>query len=221
MAWHLPVLPERQQTLYKSNCAKLTVIAGTEIIPPPKALQDEFNITIDVANYGQGPLKLGISDFQYPDIKSYWAAFKGQGARMLVDATSGDNAGVSWYPNTMDPRTGERQHARLAYYDTVADRPNLHVLLETVANELVFDLNSSKRLVTRGVKVTDKKTGETKTWRAKREVIVAAGAVNTPKLLQLSGIGPRSVLEAAGIEVKLEHDGVGEFPSCCSHKSIC
>jgi choline dehydrogenase-like flavoprotein len=140
---------------------------------------------------------------------------------MLVDGNSGDNAGAAWYPNTMDPRTGERQHARLAYYDTVADRSNLHVLLETVANELVFDLNSSKKLVTRGVKVTDKKTGETKTWRAKREVILAAGAVNTPKLLQLSGIGPKSVLEAAGIEVKLEHDGVGERPSCCPHKSIC
>ncbi|KAF2997147.1 hypothetical protein E8E13_005189 [Curvularia kusanoi] len=182
---------------------------GTEFIPPPKELIDEFNITWDAAAYGTGPLKVGISDFQYPDIKSYWGAFEGQGARRLVDGNNGDNAGASWYPNTMNPKTGERQHARLAYYDTVASRSNLYTMLETVANELVFDLNSSKRLLTRGVKVTDKKTGETKTVRAKREVILAAGAVNTPKLLQLSGIGPKSVLEAAGIEVKLEHDGVG------------
>lgn len=109
----------------------------------------------------------------------------------------------------MNPKTGERQHARLAYYDTVSNRSNLHALLETVANELVFDTNSSKRLVARGVKVTDKKTGQTKTVYAKREVVLAAGAVNTPKLLQLSGVGPKSVLEAAGIKVKLAHDGVG------------
>lgn len=109
----------------------------------------------------------------------------------------------------MNPKTGERQHARLAYYDTVASRSNLHVLLENIADELVFDINSSKRLVARGVKVTDKKTGMTKTVYAKREVVLAAGAINTPKLLQLSGVGPRAVIEAAGIKVKLEHDGVG------------
>lgn len=154
-------------------------------------------------------MKLGIADFQYPDLKSYWAAYDGLGARHLVDGNTGDNAGTSWYPNTMNPKTGERQHARLAYYDTVASRSNLHVLLETVANELVFDTNSSKRLVARGVKVTDKKTGKTKTVYAKREVVLAAGAINTPKLLQLSGIGPKSVLKAAGIPVKLAHDGVG------------
>lgn len=154
-------------------------------------------------------MKLGIADFQYPDIKSYWAAFDGQGARRLDDGNNGDNAGTSWYPNTFSPKTGERQHARLAYYDTVANRTNLHTLLETIANELVFDTNSSKKLVARGVKVTDRNTGKTKTVYAKREVVLAAGAVNTPKLLQLSGIGPKSVLEAAGVSVKLAHDGVG------------
>src|SRR5690242_8030953 len=157
---------------------------GTEFIPPPQELVDEFNITWDAAAYGKGPLKLGFADFQYPDIKSYWAAFDGQGARRLTDGNNGDNAGTSWYPNTMNPETGERTHARLAYYDTVANRSNLYTLLETVANELVFDTNSSKRLVARGVKVTDKKTGQTKTVYAKREVVLAAGAVNTPKLLQ-------------------------------------
>ncbi|KAF1933166.1 GMC oxidoreductase [Didymella exigua CBS 183.55] len=182
---------------------------GTEFIAPPQKLVDEFNITWDPSAYGTGPLKLGIADFQYPDLKSYWAAFDGQGARHLVDGNNGDNAGSSWYPNTMNPKTGERTHARLAYYDTIANRSNLHTLLETVANELVFDTNSSKRLVARGVKVTDKKTGKTKTVYAKREVVLAAGAVNTPKLLQLSGIGPKSVLQAAGIQVKLAHDGVG------------
>lgn len=185
------------------------VTIGTEFIPPPQQLVDDFNITWDPSAYGSGPLKLGISDFQYPDLKSYWKAFEGQQARHLVDGNNGDNAGLSWYPNTMNPKTGERQHARLAYYDTVASRSNLYTLLETVADELVFDLNSSKRLVARGVKVTDKNTGTSKTVYAKREVILAAGAINTPKLLQLSGIGPKSVLEAAGISVKLEHDGVG------------
>lgn len=182
---------------------------GTELITPSKKLVSDYNITWDASAYGTGPLKVGYSDFQYKDIKDYWAAFEGQGERKLLDGNNGDNAGASWYPNTMNPKTGERQHARLAYYDTVANRSNLKVLLENIATELVFEDNSSNRLVARGVKVTDKRTGTTKTVYAKKEVVLAAGAVNTPKLLQLSGIGPKFVLEAADIKVRLEHDGVG------------
>jgi choline dehydrogenase-like flavoprotein len=158
-------------------------------------------------SYGNGPLKLGISDFQYPDIKNYFAAFKGQGAHMALDGNNGEAYGASWYPNTMNPKTGERSHARNSYYDPVSSRSNFHVMLQTIANELVFD--SGKKLTARGVTVTNRLTGETKTVYAKKEVILAAGTVNTVKLLQLSGIGPKSILEAAGIPVKLEHDGVG------------
>lgn len=126
---------------------------------------------------------------------------------MAVDGNSGDAYGASWYPNTMNPATGERDHARNSYYDPVAKRSNLHAMLETEATELVFD--SGRKLTARGVTVKDRKTGAVKTVYAKKEVVLAAGAVNTVKLLQLSGIGPKSVLDAAGIKVKLAHDGVG------------
>jgi choline dehydrogenase-like flavoprotein len=155
--------------------------------------------------YGKGPLKIGIADFQYPDVKEYFKAFKGAGANRARDGNNGEAYGTSWYPNTMNPKTGERSHARNSYYEPVASWSNLKVLLETLATELVFD--SGKKLTAQGVKVTDKKTGISTTVYAKREVILAAGAINTPKLLQLSGIGPRSLLQAAGIPVKLAHDG--------------
>ena len=179
---------------------------GTEFVPPPQKLIDEFNITWDSNAYGSGPLKVGISDFQYPDVKDYFAAFEGAGAQM-VDGNNGEAYGAAWYPNTMNPKTGERTHARNAYYDPVSERKNFHVLLETLATEIVFD--DSEKLLARGVKVTDIKTGATRTVYAKKEVVLAAGSVNTPKLLQLSGIGPKESLEAAGIKIKLEHDGVG------------
>ena len=158
-------------------------------------------------SYGNGPLKIGISDFQFPDIKNYFAAFKGAGAHMARDGNNGEAYGASWYPNTMNPKTGERSHARNSYYDPVSSRSNFNVLLQTVATELVFD--SGKKLTARGVTVTNKLTGATKTVYARKEVILAAGTINTVKLLQLSGIGPKSILEAAGIAVKLAHDGVG------------
>ena len=152
-------------------------------------------------------MKIGISDFQYPDVKDYFNAFEGAGAHMPVDGNNGEAYGASWWPNTMNPETGERSHARNSYYDPVSARSNLKVLLETLATELVLD--GGEDLTARGVRITDIKTNATTTVYANKEVILAAGALSTPKLLQVSGIGPRSVLEAAGIPVKLEHDGVG------------
>lgn len=168
-----------------------------------------FVINTVINSYGKGPLKLGISDFQFPDTNAYFEAFKGAGANRARDGNNGEAYGTSWYPNTMNPRTGERSTARVAYYDPISQRSNLKVLTETIATELVLDSDKKGKLIARGVKITDKKTGKVTTVYAKKEVILAAGAVNTPKLLQLSGIGPKSVLEAAGINVKLEHDGVG------------
>ncbi|EOA87221.1 uncharacterized protein SETTUDRAFT_89550 [Exserohilum turcica Et28A] len=180
---------------------------GTTFIPPPADVTEEFNITWDLEAYGNGPLKLGISDFQYPDLKYYFKAFEGAGAHMPVDGNNGEGYGASWWPNTMNPETGERSHARNSYYDPVSSRSNLKVLLETMATEIVFD--GSKKLTAKGVKITDTKTNTTRIVYAKKEVVLAAGAFNTPKLLQLSGIGPKAVLQAAGIPVKLAHDGVG------------
>jgi choline dehydrogenase-like flavoprotein len=168
-------------------------------------------INLETANrYGNGPLKIGISDFQFPDLKAYFAAFRESGADMPRDGNNGEAYGLSWYPNTMNPRTGERSHARNSYYDPISTRPNLKIMLETLATEIVFDTNNSTRKLTaRGVQILDKKTNHPTTVYACKELILAAGAINTPKLLQLSGIGPRSVLQAAGITVKLAHDGVG------------
>jgi choline dehydrogenase-like flavoprotein len=172
-------------------------------------LEDVVGLTNCMVRYGKGPLKLGISDFQFPDLKAYFAAFRGAGANMPQDGNTGDAYGASWYPNTMDPKTGERSHARNAYYDPVSQRPNLKVMLETLATELVFDSGAQEKLMASGVKVTDLKSGASTTVYARKEVVLAAGAMNTPKLLQLSGVGPRSVLEAANVPVKLAHDGVG------------
>lgn len=165
-------------------------------------------INTEQCSYGSGPLHVGISDFQYPDILPFFAAYQGAGVKKLLDGNNGEQAGLSWYANTMNPLTGERSQARNSYYDPVkSTRSNLELLLRTEATELVFD--SSKKLVAKGVKILDKSTGKTSTVYAKKEVVLAAGSVNTPKLLQLSGIGPKPVLQAAGIKVKLAHDGVG------------
>ncbi|KAJ4357100.1 hypothetical protein N0V95_002756 [Ascochyta clinopodiicola] len=178
---------------------------GTTFQPPSAAIAEAFNITWDASTYGNGPLAVSITDNQYPDIKDYWAAWKATGVHVPEDGNNGEAYGPSWYANTMDKKTGRRAHARYAYIDPIAQRTNLKILTKTTAQKIVF----GKNMVATGVQITDDATGKTSIVNARKEVVLAAGAIQTPKLLQLSGVGPRSVLEAAGIPVKVELDAVG------------
>jgi choline dehydrogenase-like flavoprotein len=184
-------------------------IKGTHFQPPSPEIVKAFNVTWDPSAYGNGPLAVSITDSQYADIKDYWAAWKATGVHVPTDGNAGDAFGPSWYGNTMDKKTGRRAHSRYAYYDPIAaTRKNLHVITKAVANEIIFD-DSKKPPMAKGVQVTDRDTGKTFTVCAKKEVILAAGAIQTPKLLQISGIGPKSVLKAAGIKVRYANDAVG------------
>jgi choline dehydrogenase-like flavoprotein len=147
----------------------------------------ELLLTLATSSYGKGPLKIGITDTQYSDIVDYFKAFQGTGgAYPARDGNNGEAYGTSWYPNTMNPRTGERSHARNSYYDPVMSRSNLKVALQTVATELVFDGN--KKLTAQGVKVTDKTTGATTTYYAKKEVILAAVRFGAIFLISFFGV---------------------------------
>lgn len=181
---------------------------GVTFQPPSEKIANEFNITWDINTYGNnGPLKVSITDSQFQDVKDYWRAWKASGVHIPVDGNNGEAYGASWYPNTMDKTTGRRAHARYAYLDPITTRTNLQVLTKTTATKIIFD--KKKPIMAKGIDVTDDATGQAYTVYAKKEVILAAGAIQTPKLLQLSGIGPKSVLEAAGVEVRVELDAVG------------
>ncbi|KAF9691258.1 hypothetical protein EKO04_010924 [Ascochyta lentis] len=181
---------------------------GVTFQPPSEKIAKEFNITWDPSTYGSGPLKVSITDSQFEDVKDYWRAWKASGVHIPVDGNAGEAYGASWYPNTMDRTTGRRAHARYAYLDPITSRTNLRVLTKATVSKIVFD-DKKKPTMAKGVDITDDATGQARTVYAKKEVILAAGAIQTPKLLQLSGIGPKSVLEAAGVKVRVELDAVG------------
>jgi len=106
-------------------------------------------------------------------------------------------------PMHMNVKNGRRQSTANAYLKPAMKRANLTV--ETRA--------LTQRIMLEGKKATGveyKHGGEVKQALAKREVIVSAGSIGSPQLLQVSGIGPAEVLKKAGVEVKHELPGVGE-----------
>ncbi|MFD4567423.1 GMC family oxidoreductase [Streptomyces sp. NPDC058467] len=113
--------------------------------------------------------------------------------------------GVGFFDLAYHPENNKRSSASVAYLHPVMDhRPNLTLLLETWAHRLELDGTRAT-----GVHVRTK-DGEEILVRARNEVLLCAGAVDSPRLLLHSGIGPRADLEALGIPVAHDLPGVGE-----------
>ncbi|MEU4208525.1 GMC oxidoreductase [Streptomyces sp. NPDC026206] len=112
--------------------------------------------------------------------------------------------GVGFFDLAYHPENNKRSSASVAYLHPFLDRPNLHLMLETWAYRLELEGSRAK-----GVHVRTK-DGEEIYVEAGREVLVCAGAVDTPRLLLHSGIGPKADLEELGIPVVHDLPGVGE-----------
>ncbi|KAF9700052.1 hypothetical protein EKO04_001434 [Ascochyta lentis] len=171
---------------------------------PPK-LAKEFNITYDASVYGKdGPVHASYPNFEFPDVKVMWESFRAEGYPTPKEHAAGDAVGATWIPTALDPKTQTRSDARRSYYDSVKSRPNLKLITGVEATEVLF-----QDLTAKGVQFTNLADKTVSKVYAKREVILAAGSVFTPKILQLSGVGPADVLKAAGVKVKKDFAAVG------------
>lgn len=180
-------------------------IKSTTFTPPSEELQTHFDIRNNASGYGNGPIQISYPSVIFPDYRNQTLAAEDFGIEISDAPESGDAIGFCWVPQTLDPKTGFRSHSRIAYYDPVASRPNLHLITGYLVEKILFD----DTLTATGVKFISVQGNQTHIVSAYKEVILAAGAINTPKLLQLSGIGPRHALEAARVQVLLDAPAVG------------
>ena len=123
------------------------------------------------------------------------------GIPKTTDFNTGDNEGAGYFQ--VNQRTGVRWSAAKGFLHPIANRPNLSVITHAQTEKLLFD-------GTRVIGVQFDRRGTATTARAEGEVILASGAVGSPQLLELSGIGRPDILKAHGIDVVHGLDGVGE-----------
>ncbi len=128
------------------------------------------------------------------------------GIERTDDFNSGDNAGIGYFE--VNQRDGWRWNASKAFLRPIKDRGNLAVWTEAEVENLVFDPDGGGRPRCVGVRV--RRGGEAVEATAKREVILSAGAIGSPQILQLSGVGPTGLLREHGIEVVRDSPAVGE-----------
>ena len=127
------------------------------------------------------------------------------GFARVDDFNTGDNAGVSYFD--VNQRGGFRVSSAKAFLKPARARGNLTVWTRALTERLDFTRDAQGALRCTGARV--RRAGERETVRAAREVILSAGSICTPQLLQLSGIGPAPLLREHGIEVLLDSPGVG------------
>jgi choline dehydrogenase len=123
------------------------------------------------------------------------------GIPLNPDVNGAEQEGVGYYQLTV--KNGQRCSAAVAYLHPVMGRKNLVVETRALATRILIEDG-------RAVGVEFLQGGERRTARAAKEVILAGGAVNSPQLLQVSGIGPAALLAEHGIAVVADLPGVGE-----------
>ena len=148
-----------------------------------------------------GPL--GVSDVRMknPLCEAYIAACVAAGIPRTTDFNGASQEGVGYYQLTT--WKGRRCSTAVGYLNPVRSRKNLAIITNAEVKRISLDGR-------RATGVVYKRDGQTRTVAAAREVLLAAGAIGSPQLLQVSGIGPGAVLKNAGVEVLHELPGVGE-----------
>ncbi|MDB2416735.1 GMC family oxidoreductase N-terminal domain-containing protein [Pseudomonadales bacterium] len=127
------------------------------------------------------------------------------GIPKIDEFNRGDNFGNAYFQ--MNQRSGKRWSATRAFLDDIRQRPNLTVLTEATVEALTLEQNDSGLAAT-GVQVLH--GGQRRQITARNEVLLAAGAIASPQLLQLSGIGTADALKAHDIPIKHALSGVGQ-----------
>lgn len=163
---------------------------------------EDFHGTCPDASRGRGgPLEVTELKDTSPIFNAIIDAAVGAGIPRIPDVNGSDRNGIGYTQATVD-RRGRRMSAYRAFLAPARTRSNLTIVTDAVVQRVQFEGGRAT-----GVETT--RQGQKVTHRSRREVILSAGVMNSPKLLQLSGVGPREMLERNGIPVVHDNPEVG------------
>ncbi|KAM3070368.1 hypothetical protein ACMFMG_010198 [Clarireedia jacksonii] len=166
-----------------------------------------------------GAVQYGFPRFVWPSTGVFIRAFQSLHHFLLPDPFSGLSASTFLFTLSLnhDSQTRCTSQSFISPPYSSSPKPNLHIIPSYTATRIILSNSSSTfHQVPRATGVAFAASNSSLTnvkefrVRARKEVIVSAGTLRTPQLLQVSGIGGRAVLEAAGVDVKVELEGVGE-----------
>jgi choline dehydrogenase-like flavoprotein len=171
-----------------------------DIAPCFKAMEDH-ELGADEVRGSGGPLHISCHPNPHPLCDAAIAAGSRLGLPVRNDLNRPEQEGIGYVQFTI--RNGRREDAATAFLRPVMNRPNLRVVTGFLAGRVLFE-------GTRAVGVAGTLNGQPQEYRCSSEVILAGGTLQSPQLLQLSGIGPAQQLSDLGIPVVSDLPGVGQ-----------
>lgn len=159
-------------------------------------------------NDAKGPIQTSFGNETHPIRKAWAEFFRSSGQYNAGDPFNHSSVGAFSCLASIDSE-GKRSYSASAYYKPVELRQNLHVLTNSHVERILFD-KSNKSNFPKAIGVQHSLEGATKTVNARKEVILAAGAFQSPKILELSGVGRAELLQKHGIDVVMDLPGVGQ-----------
>ncbi|WLS05430.1 GMC family oxidoreductase [Shinella oryzae] len=159
----------------------------------------------DMHGHG-GEWRIEKQRLKWDILESFAEAAVEAGIPRSDDFNSGDNEGVGYFE--VNQRSGWRWNTSKAFLRPARNRPNLTVWTQAHVERLILETTASGGTRCAGAVVH--RQGQRVEVRARREVILSAGAIGSPQILQLSGIGPAGLLKRHGVEVVHDLPGVGE-----------
>lgn len=164
----------------------------SEYMQTPTEEQVEAGAVIDPSSHGyNGPLAVGWSNaiMNGSIVGDLNTTYQALGLPYNADANNGSMRGFTIYPKTLDRAQNVREDAARAYYWTVAKRPNLDIYLNAFAERMTWESKShTEKPFATGVTFTNS-TGGQNTILATKEIILSAGSLRSPLILEQSGIG--------------------------------
>ncbi|KAI1737941.1 hypothetical protein F4680DRAFT_426609 [Xylaria scruposa] len=156
-----------------------------------------------------GPIRVSFPGvLENPLCKAWIESFQGMNMITSADPFSGTSIGGYSNTATVDPETKVRSYAGSAYGNTARQRPNVRIITDAQVQKITLAAIGAGNIRATGVEALV--NGRAETFQCEREVLLAAGVYNTPKLLELSGIGDKKLLDRHGIPVRVNLPGVGE-----------
>jgi choline dehydrogenase-like flavoprotein len=175
-----------------------------DVLPHFKRHEDQWALepdAFDGLHARGGEWRVELARIRWEILDAFREAAAEAGIPKVDDFNRGNNEGCGYFH--VNQRTGVRWNTAKGFLKPVRHRRNLEVATHALAERLVLDGKRVTGLIVR-------QEGQRRALEVSREVILAAGAIGSPQVLQLSGIGPGAVLRPLGIEVLHELPGVGE-----------
>ena len=173
--------------------------AWKDVLPLFKASENHYAGSSD-SHGADGEWRVEQQRYSWPILDAFRDAAEQSGIGKVDDFNTGDNQGCGYFQ--VNQRSGVRWNAAKAFLRPILKRPNLTLLTGVEVDQVLLDN-------TRATAVKARWQGEWHEFQARREIILCAGSVGSPGILQRSGIGPRKLLEDLGIGVRHDMPGVG------------